>query len=144
MPGQIATELRGPAAAVDGAIGSIAPLVSMWRDGLTVIALEAASGSRPADYLTFDQAVASAELEIREAASRQVPSVEAVTRAHPVLILAGDTLVGGAQNRIVNVTILLKAAAVTPIPVTCLEHGPLERWPPLRRRSRRRREPAPW
>ena len=43
----------------------------------------------------------------------------------PVLILGGDTIIGGAQNRIVNITILLKAAAKTPIPVSCREMG---RW----------------
>jgi hypothetical protein len=43
----------------------------------------------------------------------------------PVLLLGGDTIIGGAQNRIINVTILLKAAAKTAIPVSCLELG---RW----------------
>ena len=48
-----------------------------------------------------------------------------MTGPMPVLILGGDTIIGGAQNRIINLTILLKAAATTAIPVTCLEHG---RW----------------
>ena len=45
----------------------------------------------------------------------------------PVVIFGGDTIVGGKQNRIVNVTIWLTPHKTTPIPVTCLEHG---RWDP--------------
>ena len=42
-----------------------------------------------------------------------------------MVIFGGDTIVGGKQNRIVNVTIWLAAMQTTKIPVTCLEHG---RW----------------
>ena len=54
-----------------------------------------------------------------------VPTVDAATGPMPVLLLGGDTIVGGAQNRIINITILLKAASKTAIPVSCLEVG---RW----------------
>ena len=54
-----------------------------------------------------------------------VPTVDATTGPIPVLLLGGDTIIGGAQNRIINITILLKAAAKTAIPVSCLEMG---RW----------------
>ena len=113
------------AAAVTRALAATSPIVSMWRDGLTVIALESTVESRPPDYLTFDQATADAALDIHEAAAQTVPTVEAITGKAPVLILGGDTIIGGAQNRIINITILLKAAATTAIPVTCLEAG---RW----------------
>ena len=43
----------------------------------------------------------------------------------PLVVLAGETIVGGKQNRIINVTVWLPAKKLTPIPVTCLEHG---RW----------------
>ena len=52
-----------------------------------------------------------------------VPTVDATTGPMPVLLLGGDTIIGGAQNRIINITILLKAAAKTAIPVSCLEMG---------------------
>ena len=43
------------------------------------------------------------------------------TRTKPVVIFAGDTVVGGKQNRIINVTVWLPAAAKSPpIPVSCL------------------------
>ena len=66
-------------------------------------------------------AAAAGDLELREQGSGDVPTIEAVTRTKPVVIFAGDTVVGGKQNRIINVTVWLPAAAVTAIPVSCLE-----------------------
>jgi hypothetical protein len=97
----------------------------MWRDGLTVIGLDSSLKDRHPDYLTFDDAAAGGAVEVREGPVQQVPVVEAVTGPSAVLLLGGDTLIGGAQNRIINITILLKAAATTAIPVSCLELG---RW----------------
>ena len=119
------TAARGPAAAVRKAIESVEPVVSMWRDGLTVIALDAVVSAQPPDYLTFEDAQAAKGIEVTEAPMQTVPTVDAVTGPKPVLILGGDTIIGGAQNRIINISILLKAASKTAIPVSCLELG---RW----------------
>jgi hypothetical protein len=97
----------------------------MWRDGLTVIALASGLPDRKPDYLTFEQATEGGAIEVQEAAVQSVPTVEASVGPMPVLLLGGDTIIGGAQNRIINLTILLKAAAKTAIPVSCLELG---RW----------------
>ncbi len=42
-----------------------------------------------------------------------------------VLLYDGEELVGAKQNRILNLTVLIAAASVTPIPVSCVEAG---RW----------------
>ena len=115
----------GARAAVRRAVVSVQPIVTMWRDGLTIIALESREPSRAPDFLTFEQAQAADGIQVEEAAVQTVPTVDAATGPMPVLLLGGDTIIGGAQNRIINITILLKAAATTAIPVSCLELG---RW----------------
>lgn len=120
------TSARGPAAAVRRAIAGVRPIVTMWRDGLTVIPLISAEADRAPEYLTFGEAQESQAIEVQEADVQVVPTVDAATKGPtPVLILGGDTIIGGAQNRIINITILLKAASKTAIPVSCLEVG---RW----------------
>lgn len=79
------------------ALEGIEPRVWMWRDGLTVIALDSGLSDRKPDYLTFDEAASGGAVEVREAPAQEVPTVEAVTGAVPVLLLGGDTIIGGAQ-----------------------------------------------
>ncbi len=43
----------------------------------------------------------------------------------PILLVEGEPLVGGQQNRTLNVSVLVPAGANLKIPVTCLEAG---RW----------------
>jgi hypothetical protein len=58
-----------------------------------------------------------------------VPTLRvANTGALPVLIVDGEELVGGLQNRVVNTTILIPAKSIVALPVSCIEHG---RWNPL-------------
>jgi hypothetical protein len=56
-------------------------------------------------------------------------SVPTLTVTNPtsdaILLVEGETLVGGAQNRTLNVSVLVPAGATLEIPVTCLEQG---RW----------------
>ena len=71
----------------------------MWRDGLTILALESREPNREPDYLTFEQAQAADGIQVEEAPVQTVPTVDATTKAAPVLLLGGDMIVGGAQNR---------------------------------------------
>jgi hypothetical protein len=106
------------------ALGTVRPLVTLSRDGLVIGALEWGVAREPA-YETATAAGLVGDLELREHGGGTVPSIEAATRERPVVIFAGDTVVGGKQNRIINVTVWLPAKSVTPIPVSCLEAG---RW----------------
>ena len=115
---------RNPIARV---IDSVSPILTMERDGLVVIALETRWDEQGPAYLTLDQASQENVIEIHEDGLGAVASVEAQTGRSPVVLFGGDTLVGGKQNRIVNVTVWLQAMAATSIPVTCLEQG---RWDP--------------
>jgi hypothetical protein len=96
---------------VQEALKTIRPLVTMSRDGLVITALEWGA-ARHAAYETATAAAAAGDLELREQGSGDVPTIEAVTRTKPVVIFAGDTVVGGKQNRIINVTVWLPAAAI--------------------------------
>jgi hypothetical protein len=117
-------------AAVFNCLRDLRPLATMAHRRLVIIALgRLHPDGSTVEYLTLTQAQATVHLrtaiEIHETARGSVSELVAITGQQPVLLFEGDTLVGGKQNRVVNVTILLKAAATTSIPVSCLEHG---RW----------------
>jgi len=118
--------------ALRSALTGLRPQVTMERDGLVLIALEPTATIQGAPhaappYLLFEQAVAGGAVEVHEIGSGTVPSVAATTKEHPVVIFAGDTITGGKQNRVINISVWLPAGKVTELPVTCLEHG---RWDP--------------
>ena len=78
--------------------------------------------------ITFlDNALGKGEVKVSEISeSDQVPYfIVENTGKHPLLILDGEELVGGKQNRIVNTSILILAGLVVKIPVSCVEAG---RW----------------
>ena len=108
-------------------IDSVRPIVSMERDGLVVIALGSAAEEDGPAYLTLAEATQKHGIDVHELGGGTVPEVEVETGADSVVIFGGDTIVGGKQNRIVNVTIWLAPGTSTHIPVTCLEAG---RWDP--------------
>ncbi len=110
--------------ALDTALGTVRQEVMLSRDGLVLVALAWDGVSTPG-YMTASAAAQEGTLELREQAAATVPAIEAVTTTTPVVIFAGDTVVGGRQNRIINVSVWLPAGKVTQIPVSCLEAG---RW----------------
>lgn len=110
--------------ALQAALATVQQEVTLSRDGLVLTALTWEGGGAPG-YMTASAAAEAGALELREQAAATVPAIEAVTQDTPVVIFAGDTVVGGRQNRIINVTVWLPAGKVTAIPVSCLEHG---RW----------------
>lgn len=118
--------------ALRAALTGLRPQVTMERDGLVLIALEPTAPTQDAPgavlpYLLFEQAVADGAVEVHEIGTGSVPSVVATTKQQPVVIFAGDTITGGKQNRVINISVWLPAGKVTELPVTCLEHG---RWDP--------------
>jgi hypothetical protein len=124
MTNAAATAVADPRAALARTLGSIRPLVTTERDGLVLIPLDVAA-SWAADYLTLEAAAATDMIEVHELADGSVGVVEAVTKREPVVLFAGDTIIGGKQNRIINITIWLAADQTTRIPVSCLE---AQRW----------------
>ena len=79
------------------------------------------------EYLTLDEALGKKLLHVTEVgAGGTVPNLKVANRAKvPVLVLDGEELAGGMQNRVLNTTILLKENSDTVVPVSCTEAG---RW----------------
>jgi hypothetical protein len=74
------------------------------------------------DYLTAPEALGVGLAEVSEQDNPSVPSLKVTNLADvPVLFLEGQTLLGGAQNRTMNVSVLVPAKSETSIPVSCVE-----------------------
>ncbi len=75
----------------------------------------------------LEEALGKGDVSVSEISEGgQVPFLQVENEGqNPVLILEGEELVGGKQNRIVNTTILVPVGSVIKIPVSCVESG---RW----------------
>ena len=92
---------------------------------LSVVPLLAVAGEGPA-YLTGPEAFEAGLIEVSELDPPQVPSLAVFNLAEvPLLLVEGETLLGGSQNRTMNVTVLCPPKARTIVPVSCVEAG---RW----------------
>jgi hypothetical protein len=75
----------------------------------------------------LDEAIARRSVRITETTEAGgVPFLRLINEGdRPVLILEGEELVGGKQNRIVNTTMVILPGTALKIPVSCMESG---RW----------------
>ncbi len=66
------------------------------------------------------------DVAITELEDEEVPHLTATNSSGcPVLLTEGETVNGGRQNRVLNTSVLIPAAATLKIPVSCVEQG---RW----------------
>jgi hypothetical protein len=79
------------------------------------------------DYQTLDEAVVAGVLEVGEVGQGgSVPNLTVRNKGKSaVLLMAGEHLRGGKQNRVLNASILVGAESEVAIPVSCVERG---RW----------------
>ncbi len=71
-------------------------------------------GARPAD------------VQITEQGSAEVPTITVTNSGQrPALLVEGETVTGGQQNRVLNVSVLVPGGATINVPVSCVEAG---RW----------------
>jgi len=94
----------------------------------------------PPEYLTLDQAMADSSIKISEVSeSGNVPEIRFEnTGSKPTLLIDGEEISGGMQNRILNISILAPAKETITIPVTCVEAGRWGRHDSAYRRERDR------
>ena len=92
--------------------------------GLTVWYLQ--GGAMKSEFALLDNAIEQGDVEIREVNGGSVPGLTLDNRGErPVLLVDGEELIGGMQNRCVNISILAPAGEDITLPVSCLEAG---RW----------------
>lgn len=96
---------------------------------LTVFPLYHPAGRRDRGYVDMDEALRRGDLEIRERGGGVVSEVIVTNHSGSfVLLLAGEILVGGKQNRILRRDVLLAPySREVVIPAYCVERG---RWTP--------------
>ncbi len=94
--------------------------------GLQVFGLRWPAGNGH-DYATLDEALREQMLEVAEIdAGGRIPTLKVVNKSdRMVFLMAGEELVGGKQNRVLNSSMMVPAKGEMPIPVTCVERG---RW----------------
>jgi hypothetical protein len=88
------------------------------------------SAAKPAriGFQTLADALISGAAFVTEAPRPTVPSVRVENRGTlPVFILDGEEIVGGHQNRIAKMSVLVPPKSVVNLPVLCVEQG---RWQP--------------
>ncbi|MCC6630143.1 MAG: hypothetical protein IT340_22410 [Chloroflexi bacterium] len=93
---------------------------------LALVPLYADGRSRTVPYRTLAAAIALGEVIVTESAQATVSTLQLINKGElPVLILDGEEVVGGRQNRVVNTTLLVPACSSFDLPMSCVEHG---RW----------------
>lgn len=94
---------------------------------LNAVVLPLHSAEDPLPYLTMDEAMEQGALTITEVFEKGIVSRLAAVNSGtmPVLLLDGEELLGGKQNRALNTSILVKEHSRLTLPVTCTEHA---RW----------------
>jgi hypothetical protein len=93
---------------------------------LALIPIFADAGNQTVQYRTLARAIALGELIVMEAPQATVPTLRVINKGElPVLIIDGEEVVGGQQNRVVNTSLLVPAKSTFDLPVSCVEHG---RW----------------
>ena len=100
---------------------------------LSVAALYArdpeAAGAPRIAYQTLAAAIAAGSVAITEQPQPTVPTLQLLNRsALAILIIDGDEVTGGQQNRVVNTTLLVPPRTLFQLPVSCVEAG---RWHPV-------------
>ncbi len=116
------------AIAVRELLGGVRQGAPVRSGALTLIPLLPADGQlkRQSGYLPLEEALRLHLITIAEQPSASVPELHATSTAEaPVVLVGGEQVIGGLQNRVLNTTILVAAHADLRIPVTCVEHG---RW----------------
>ena len=96
------------------------------RGNITVFPLTLREAPSAPDPLTLDEAVARKQLAIEESGQGSVNALAVENRGdRSVVLVTGELLLGGKQDRIVGRSVVLAPRSKASVPVFCVEHG---RW----------------
>lgn len=110
---------------IDGYVKSLTIGEGATLEGMTLFPVFW-KGASPLRYKVLSEALADGSVEVREKGSATVPELYLVNRSDSmVLVMGGEEVVGGKQNRMVNTSFLIGPKAEVDLAVTCLEQG---RW----------------
>ena len=103
-------------------------------ENLAVFPLFGSGGLGP-EYMLLEDALAAGLAAVEEKGNEgSVPLLVLINKSEMnVIVLQGDELVGGKQNRILNVSVLAPPKSVLDLPVSCVEQG---RWHQVSKRFR--------
>ena len=94
--------------------------------GLTLVPVYPTTSTALVPYETLATAITSRHVTVTELNGGSVPELAVQHRGPvPVLLIDGDQVEGGRQNRVVNTTILVPVGVDFTLPVSCVEQG---RW----------------
>ncbi|MSQ43655.1 MAG: hypothetical protein EXR45_05540 [Chloroflexi bacterium] len=94
--------------------------------GLTLVPVYPTASAALVPYETLATAIAARHVTVTELNGGSVPELSVQHRGPvPVLLIDGDQVEGGRQNRVVNTTILVPVGVDFTLPVSCVEQG---RW----------------
>jgi hypothetical protein len=116
------------ATAVRTTLGQVRAGEPLRAGALTLIPLltDAPDAVHPTGYVPLEAALREQVMQITEQQRESVPELLATSTADlPVIMIGGEQVVGGLQNRVLNTTILVAAKTTLHVPVTCVEAG---RW----------------
>jgi hypothetical protein len=110
--------------------------------GLTVFLLELEDPENETVYVSAEEALAEGTLDVRETGEDLISALRVRNEGRrPVLLLAGEVLLGGKQNRILRDDVLLSPrSGWVRVPVACVEE---RRWSERSQKFRRRVRLAP-
>ena len=122
---------RVPLTATRAALAVLKPAPAIQAANLTVFLLLGTNG-HDAPCVLLEEAIKKEAVEVTEVdEGGDVPNLLVVNKgAAAVLVLEGDILIGAKQDRVANITVIVKAHSTLKLPVSCVEQG---RWS---RRSR--------
>ena len=96
--------------------------------GLTVFPVQVFRdpGYMELQYVTLGEALQKGWSEVSERPAASVPELVLYNKSNElILVLDGEEIIGGRQNRIANASYLIAARAKVTVPVSCVESG---RW----------------